>query len=295
MDKLMELNESIGIDLKPTIIIIDTLVDLDVDNRPIRGESNETPEYSPFTKTPLRREFSASSEPEDIYSFSLLQHIATEISDSTLSRLIIPIAMTHNWEIAHAVSHPTSGGRPSRPSSHSFNRLSEPPRSIDRDPIGLSAPVDPRRMMKCLEAGAVDVLTSPLQKDRVYGLTAHAYRAHKEAAKDQTAFLATKRLRKRSWVGVDEQRPYSYLRESMYVHTLACFIQHSFGSLSVPSSPLYPRVLISMTRVSSLMTSICKPESVLAAFDQRYLILLFRISQAFPTSTYREHQKSVYS
>ena len=216
MAKLAELSQSEGGNLKPTIVIVDTFVDLEVDSRPGRRGSFELPKYSPASLPSLRRELSASSEPEDIYSFVLLQHIAMEIADSNLSKLVIPIAMTHHWETSSSAQHSSSGRQP-RPSSYGFNRLSGSAKVVDREPINPSAPVDPRRMMKCLEAGAVDVLTSPLQKDRVYGLTAHAYRAHKEASKDQTAFLATKRLRKRSWVGVDEARPYAYLRESMYV------------------------------------------------------------------------------
>ena len=70
-------------------------------------------------------------------------------------------------------------------------------------------------MLKYLEAGAVDVLNSPLMKDGVYGLVVHVHRAHKESVKDQAAFLATMRLRKRSWVGIDKEVPYTYLREAM--------------------------------------------------------------------------------
>jgi hypothetical protein len=43
----------------------------------------------------------------------------------------------------------------------------------------------------------------------------HAYRAHKDASKEQRALLEIKRGRKRSWVGVDDQKPYAYLREAM--------------------------------------------------------------------------------
>jgi 3',5'-cyclic-nucleotide phosphodiesterase len=69
--------------------------------------------------------------------------------------------------------------------------------------------------MKYLDVGAVDVLTSPLLEERLPSIAIHAYRAHKESLKDQNAFLEVKRGRKRSWVGLDDQKPYAYLREAM--------------------------------------------------------------------------------
>jgi hypothetical protein len=46
-------------------------------------------------------------------------------------------------------------------------------------------------------------------------LEVHAYRAQKEARKEQQALLEIRRGRKRSWVGVHEEKPFSYLREAM--------------------------------------------------------------------------------
>lgn len=69
--------------------------------------------------------------------------------------------------------------------------------------------------MRYLDIGAVDVLTSPLLPDRLPSLAIHAYRAHKDASKEQRAILEMKRGRKRSWVGVDDSKPYAYLREAM--------------------------------------------------------------------------------
>lgn len=80
---------------------------------------------------------------------------------------------------------------------------------------GLVTPLDQRRTMRYLDTGAVDVLTSPLLHERLPSLAIHAYRAHKDASKEQRALLEMKRGRKRSWVGVDDQQPYAYLREAM--------------------------------------------------------------------------------
>lgn len=91
-------------------------------------------------------------------------------------------------------------------------------------------------MIRYLDAGAVDVVTSPITNDRLQGLAVHAYRVYKEVVKEKGNFLATKRSRKLSWVGVDQERPYAYLREAM---------------------------------VSGLMSGICNPDYVGEAIDPR--------------------------
>jgi 3',5'-cyclic-nucleotide phosphodiesterase len=58
----------------------------------------------------------------------------------------------------------------------------------------------------------------------------------------EASFMAQKRNRKLSWVGVDETKPYAYLREAM---------------------------------VSNLMGHICNPGSVGDAHDPRYVIPTF--------------------
>lgn len=222
MAKLRELNESIENDLVPTFVILDVVLASDLDDRPPEGASFERSTPSP-TSQPARGEglaLTATPNPEEFYSLLLLQHIVAEISYSNLSKLVLPIAMTHNGEGGFHTEYTVASGRPTLPGSSSPRLFGGHSNATDRDFFESSAPVDPKRMMRCLEAGAVDVLTSPLRRDRIYGLTTHAYRAHKEASKDQAAFLATKRLRKRSWVGLDEEQPYGYLRESMYVRLM---------------------------------------------------------------------------
>ncbi len=76
-------------------------------------------------------------------------------------------------------------------------------------------------MLNCLEAGALDVVQSPLDKAGIIGLTVHAYRIYKTAKKEQVGFLAQARgRRKQSWVGVEptseeDEKPYAYMREAM--------------------------------------------------------------------------------
>ncbi|KAL3419416.1 cyclic nucleotide phosphodiesterase [Phlyctema vagabunda] len=152
-------------------------------------------------------------EPEtpNIYGLSLLQWIATEMQYQSLSRLFVPVAV-----VAIPPSHPTSAPRQlthMRPDSSGLTQDPFAPKS--RKPSGVPTPLDQMRTMRYLDAGAIDVLTSPLLRERLPSLAIHAYRAHKDASKEHRALLELKRGRKRSWVGLDDQKPYAYLREAM--------------------------------------------------------------------------------
>ncbi|KAI5288933.1 3',5'-cyclic-nucleotide phosphodiesterase [Ascosphaera aggregata] len=83
---------------------------------------------------------------------------------------------------------------------------------------------------QCLDAGAVDVLTCPLDGSKLNALKVHAYRTKKKLEKEKQRFLSPQYFRKQSWVGMEEQQPYGYLREAM---------------------------------VSKLLKSICNPETVI--------------------------------
>ncbi|THZ28323.1 HD-domain/PDEase-like protein [Aureobasidium pullulans] len=135
------------------------------------------------------------NEPSDVYGVHLLAYLSSEIQQRVRSRLVIPIAVL----------------------AGKTDLLAEP-----------------TRMSRFLDAGAVDVLPSPLGVDRVQGLAVHAYRTYKEVAREEASFVLQKRNRKLSWVGIDEERPYAYLREVM---------------------------------VSGLMNGICNPDSVGECID----------------------------
>lgn len=86
-------------------------------------------------------------------------------------------------------------------------------------------------------------------------MAVHAYRTYKEVSREAASFVLQKRNRKLSWVGIDEERPYAYLREVM---------------------------------VSGLMNGICNPDSVGESIDPKLvphisaysILLLTRISPA---------------
>jgi 3',5'-cyclic-nucleotide phosphodiesterase len=183
-------------------------------------------ENRPPSPNEIRYDYS-EVEGESLYGLRLLQWIASETQYRNLSRLFIPIAVLSTNK-PH-LSSSTSGSGYSVSGVLSLHST-ETGRLDPASPANL----DTGQILGYLDAGAADVVPSPFQKERIAGLAVHAYRAHKEVLKEQKAFLAVKRGRKRSWVGVDDERPYAYLREAM---------------------------------VSGLMDGICKPQTVVENFE----------------------------
>ncbi|KAF2741374.1 HD-domain/PDEase-like protein [Polyplosphaeria fusca] len=204
LTKIAQLQDS-NKDNIPTIVLIDIPYD---EEQRLKRLSREPRTPSP-TSTRLMR--TDTSEPEDIYGMHLLMHISSEIHTRNFSKLIIPVVILSGLDREWA-----SNTLPS-PSVHGSQVLT-----------------DTVRLVRYLDAGAMDVLSSPLSKDSVHGLAVHAYRVHKEVSKEEQGFLIKKRNRKLSWVGVNDAKPYAYLREAM---------------------------------VSSLMGHICNPETVGDSLD----------------------------
>lgn len=204
VSKLSELNQaSIG-DLIPTLVLIDIPYDDLVD-----GPSGEDRPPSPSSRLQVDNLY---NEPDigNAYGLKLLQCITAEIQYQSLSKLVVPIAVVS-----------TSGPSDVAISQPQIDQILEAPPSTSpsapssQKPTGLGGPLDQARAIQLLDAGAVDVLTSPIVLERLPSLGINAYRAHRDASKDQRALLDIKRGRKRSWVGVDDQKPYAYLREAM--------------------------------------------------------------------------------
>lgn len=182
----------------PTLVLIDVPYD---EEQRLKRLSREPRTPSP-TSTRLTR--TDTGEPDDIYGMHLLTHISSQIQSRSLSKLVLPVVV-----LSGLVPENVSAPLPSL-SVHGSQLLT-----------------DTVRLRRYLDAGAVDVLSSPFSKEQIHGLTIHAYRVHKEVAREEAGFLTTKRNRKLSWVGVNDAKPYAYLREAM---------------------------------VSSLMSGICNPE-----------------------------------
>lgn len=215
--------ESLSTNIQPVLVMLGTPADDGVEGR--SGEISKEP---------------SSSDLADCYGLALLRHISAEISTSSLSKLVVPVAMIYNQGSEHPASYTFMSNRPSRPSSGGFpvfGSKSSSPRRVAGKPT-LS---EHQQMLRCVDIGATEVLTSPLQRERLRGLTVHTYRAHKEALNERAKFLAQKRVRKRSWLGNNDNKPHAYLREAM---------------------------------VSGLMKGICNPDEELHPIDLKKLPVL---------------------
>ena len=211
--KLSELHDHVKLDCTPIIACFDVGSEskhghIIRSTRPRFNPKSDSPTASPTT---LRREFTFSSESDESYGLQLLSRIASDLQVEEDSKLIIPVAIV----------------RPARKDSYDRNFELSSASGITRSPYGsetaaarvvdTSNAIDSQVMLQCLDAGALDVVKSPLDKAGIMGLTVHAYRRHKMAKIEQASFMATaRRSRKQSWVGVEEkEQPYAYLREAM--------------------------------------------------------------------------------
>ena len=189
-----------GADLTPTLVLIDI---------PPEEHQHGMTSLSRSTSTSsLRHDSGVAPDPAEksLYGTRLIQWISAEIQYQNLSKLIVPIALIRRKTEGVLVNTGKAvlSAFGITPASSELAESSKEPTSLETAEI-----------VKYLDAGATDIVWSPLSKDCVSGLAVHAYRAHKEVSRDREAFLAVKRGRKRSWVGVDEEKPYAYLREAM--------------------------------------------------------------------------------
>ncbi|OAP59555.1 hypothetical protein AYL99_06853 [Fonsecaea erecta] len=208
--KLSELHDQVKLDCTPILACFD------VGSESKHEHTKARPRFFPSSDSPLpspsllRKEITFSSESDESYGLQLLSRIASDLQVDEGAKLIIPVAIV----------------QPKRDDSHDHAVDTEPQPEVSRAPFGPeSKPVaiedksdiiDAQLMLQCLDAGALDVVKSPLDKAGIMGLTVHAYRIYKNAKKEQAGFMAmARRNRKQSWVGMEEEKPYAYLREAM--------------------------------------------------------------------------------
>ncbi|KAI5859321.1 HD-domain/PDEase-like protein [Durotheca rogersii] len=201
ISRLFRLHDTSMVELKPTLVLIDTPHDERVVESPLRER-----DYSPFSEVSEAEENDDYPEAE-LYGLKLLQRIVYETHLRSLSRLVVPIPVI-SFPLLR--SPPASDGANDDPMQSAYaGYLSEAPNGNGNSLTNRAL------LRKCLDSGAVDVMASPLHIKTLTTLEVHAYRAHKEAAREQQAVLEIQRGRKRSWVGVHEEQPYAYLREAM--------------------------------------------------------------------------------
>ncbi|KOS18613.1 hypothetical protein ESCO_000719 [Escovopsis weberi] len=186
LTKLLELQDAGSmLNMTPTIILLDMPQNEWVPEP--SSISNSSPELA-------NRDDEIHTPDSNLYGLPLLQRLMTEAHLRNISKLVIPIPVISDAETRE---HMTDGAV-------------EPPASLAGD-----LTIHRRLVRRCLDLGAVDVLTSPLTSKCVTTLEICAYKAHRDASRDQQALLEMTKGRKRSWVGVNEQKPFAYLREAM--------------------------------------------------------------------------------
>lgn len=218
--KLAELSDRSGSDCTPIFAFFS--IDFSSDESSARrkagrGSWTDTAPPSPSSHHgSVQRTFTFSSQADEAPGLSLLSGVSNDIQVQDGPNLVIPIAILR----ATGLETP----RVSTP------ELSTEP--LTKNPVTL----EHKQIARCLDAGAVDILLTPLDPTRIQGLVVHAYRTRRTAQKEMSRFLAHKKLRKLSWVGVHDEQPYAYLREAM---------------------------------VSKLMKGICNPEEIIDEFQER--------------------------
>jgi hypothetical protein len=136
-----------------------------------------------------------------------LEKIVYAAHARNLSKLVVPIPIV---TFPLLQTPPATDGTNGEPEQTPYaDYLAEPTDPATRLPTSRAL------LRQCLDSGAVDVMASPLHMKTLTTLEIHAYRAHKEALKEQQALLEIRKGRKRSWVGIHEEKPFSYLREAM--------------------------------------------------------------------------------
>lgn len=202
MQQWLTLQDVSVLELKPTLILIDTPYD---DRIPERLRSR-TP--SPHSPPPIDDD---EDHEEDLYGLALLQRIVSESQLRNLSDLVVPVPIV--------TFPPSVGGDDTEGSSCSDTTDGACEAIAHRKLQARSSTqerVANRRMLKkCLDLGATDVMASPMNVKCITNLEVHAYRAHRDASRQHKAMLEVRRGRKRSWVGISEEKPFAYLRESM--------------------------------------------------------------------------------
>ncbi|EEH47928.1 3',5'-cyclic-nucleotide phosphodiesterase PDE2 [Paracoccidioides brasiliensis Pb18] len=189
---LTEVNESCRPNSNPLFALVAISIIGSSQDTP---QSSEHPPNSTLTKPPSRRTevgrvLPFSSDEDEFCAIDLLARFSSNLKAQDEVNLAVPIAVLRFVQENDGEIYSTQR-------EEDFSMVTK---CINR----------------CLDAGVVDVLISPLDAPRVQALLVHAYRIHKSAREEQLQSTENRKLRKHSWVGAsDSQQPYGYLRELM--------------------------------------------------------------------------------
>ncbi|KAI7775267.1 hypothetical protein LA080_007111 [Diaporthe eres] len=157
---------------------------------------------SPHSRPVQGNEHEAQISDVELYGLRLLQRVVAEADMLKLMKLVVPIPVISPPVLPQA-------GPAAAPGSVETGAIGETMASS-------FSHSRPELVRRCLEYGAADVMTSPLQQQNIESIEVHAYKARQSAAREREAVLQVRKNRKRSWVGVDTGgKPFAYLREAM--------------------------------------------------------------------------------
>lgn len=141
----------------------------------------------------------SSWQPEDPYGMDFLQHMSTVIRMEDYGSRIIPVAMLSGLS--------DTGSKEQLPLTDTS--LHVPSTFANNTSMGSVH-------NRYYEAGAVDVMRSPVSIDRVHCLPAHAHRLNvdRNRRRRSSPYLPSQ-SRRTSWVGTLDDRPYTHLKDKM--------------------------------------------------------------------------------
>lgn len=165
---------------------------------PDAPETSQTTQASQASQEPQTSQIRAPDD--EVYGLSLLQQIITESHLRCMAKRIVPVPI---------ISYPEN--TPDQAHEQMTDGATDLLAPIPLNTLAAHRPL----IRKCLDLGAVDVIISPLSSKCITTLEICAYKAHRDAAREQNEVLEITHGRKRSWVGVNDQQPFAYLREAM--------------------------------------------------------------------------------
>ncbi|GAO13889.1 uncharacterized protein UV8b_03876 [Ustilaginoidea virens] len=199
LSTLFQLQDGSMTSITPTLVLLDTPFDDHLQDQLARSRSSSPPAAAAAAAAVTSLTSEIHTPNEELYGLGLLQKIITEAHLRSMSKLVVTVpVISYSGSSMCSTGHEMTDGASESPLS---------PEAI------LS--VNRRLIRTCLDLGAADVLISPISSKCVTTLEICAYKAQRDATKDQQEILEVTKGRKRSWVGINEQKPFAYLREAM--------------------------------------------------------------------------------
>lgn len=258
LTKLIELQHACSAVTTPAIVLIDTPHDEQIPDLHALSASSSYP-LDPASSSP-----EIHAPEEDVYGLNLLQKLITESHLRSISKLVVPVPI---------ISYPESAVSDDRQTDGALDSPTPP-----LNTLAAHRPL----IRKCLDLGAVDVIISPLSSKCVTTLEICAYKAHRDAAREQQELLEITKGRKRSWVGVNQQKPFAYLREAMVSSLMNGICRLSFDEDQIASA----HIAVSIERQTAIAHAVGKWDFCAHSFTDDELLVasmvMFKHALAMP-------------